>query len=161
MLIGGRIVLSTRKFAWLPIGYSVALYAHRYLENGLIPILAQGYFKEPAFAQILVGGSNLGELFGALMVLLLGNILPTPMPWLRVDGLLLGLVWILPFFKPDLVGDDSANPSTAWKFACIFIPISLGWAAGDVSLVAYIQSSVAEDKEDARISPLAAVMSCE
>jgi len=30
----------------------------------------------------------------------------------------------------------------AWKLAAIFLPISLGWAAGDVSLVAYIQATL-------------------
>jgi hypothetical protein len=80
----------------------LALYAHRYLENGLIPVLAQGYFHRPSYAQILVGGSNLGETLGALLVLLAGNVLPTPMPWLRVDALMLGLVWILPFYEPHL-----------------------------------------------------------
>ncbi|KAF8249511.1 hypothetical protein K440DRAFT_660007 [Wilcoxina mikolae CBS 423.85] len=157
--LGGKIIFSQRKFAWLPIGYSLALYAHRYLENGLVPVLAQGYFRQPAFAQILVGGSNFGELLGALLVLLTGNLLPTPIPWLRVDALLLCLVWILPFYKPDLEGNVVAGSGMAWKFACIFIPISLGWAAGDVSMVAYIQSSVPPDNVHDRISSLAAVMS--
>jgi len=30
-----------RKFAWLVSGYSLALYGHRYLENGLAPIFAK------------------------------------------------------------------------------------------------------------------------
>jgi hypothetical protein len=98
IVLGGRIIASQRKFMWLPVGYSLALYAHRYLENGLVPVLAQGYFGKPAYSQILVGGSNFGELLGALLVLLIGNLLPTPIPWLRMDALLLGLVWILPFY---------------------------------------------------------------
>jgi hypothetical protein len=36
----------------------------------------------------------------------------------------------------------------------------MGWAAGDVSLMAYIQSSVPPDKPNSRISSLGAVMSC-
>jgi hypothetical protein len=98
IVLGARIIASQRKFMWLPVGYSLALYAHRYLENGLVPVLAQGYFGKPAYSQILVGGSNFGELLGALLVLLIGNLLPTPIPWLRMDACLLGLVWILPFY---------------------------------------------------------------
>lgn len=156
IVLGSRIIASRRKFIWLPIGYSLALYAHRYLENGLVPVLAQGYFGKPAYSQILVGGSNLGELLGALLVLLTGNLLPTPIPWLRADALLLGLVWILPFYY--YKGEGLPSVGLAWRFACIFIPISMGWAAGDVSLMAYIQSSVPDDAPDSRISSLGAVM---
>ena len=102
MGLGARIIFSQRKFCWLPLGYSLALYGHRYLENGVAPIVAAGYFKQPAITQILVGGSNLGELLGAAVVLLTGNLLPTPIPWVRMDALLLCLVWVLPFFRPAL-----------------------------------------------------------
>lgn len=45
--------------------------------------------------------------------------------------------------------------------AATFIPISFGWAAGDVSLAAYIQASLARggDATTAGISTLGAVMS--
>ncbi|CAF5158912.1 unnamed protein product, partial [Rotaria magnacalcarata] len=43
--------------------------------------------------------------------------------------------------------------------AAAFIPISFGWAAGDVSLGAYIQSSLMNvEFNDNHISPLGAVM---
>lgn len=106
--LGARIILQ-RKFCWLPLGYSLALYGHRYLENGVAPIVAAGYFKQPAFTQILVGGSNLGELLGATAVLLMGNLLPTPIPWVRVDALLLCLIWVLPFSRPGLKVCESAK----------------------------------------------------
>lgn len=35
----------------------------------------------------------------------------------------------------------------AWRLAAVFLPISLGWAAGDVSLVAHVQSSLGEKEE--------------
>lgn len=95
---GARIIFSNRKFIWLPIGYSLALYAHRYLENGIIPIIAEDILHNPAYSRILVCGSNIGELVGALTVFIFGNLVPTPIPWLRLDALLLLLVWVLPFY---------------------------------------------------------------
>jgi hypothetical protein len=48
----------------------------------------------------------------------------------------------------------------AWFTALTFLPISFGWAAGDVSLAAYIQSSLNKmDINEPGISPLGAVMS--
>jgi hypothetical protein len=38
---GGKLVLQRRRYSWLVIGYSAALYGHRYLENGLAPIFAK------------------------------------------------------------------------------------------------------------------------
>jgi hypothetical protein len=90
-----------------------------------------------AWSQIIVGGSNFGELLGAFTVLLLTEKVITPLPWLRLDALMLNLVWVLPFIKV-----TSGNVKDAWRLAGIFIPISFGWAAGDVSLAAYIQSTV-------------------
>jgi hypothetical protein len=72
-----------------------------------------------AWSQIIVGGSNFGELLGALSVLLLTNYVPTPIPFLRLDALALNLVWVMPFIaatKGDVAG--------AWKVAACFIPIS-------------------------------------
>jgi hypothetical protein len=74
--------------------YSVALYAHRYLENSISPLIAKRVFNESAYSQILVGGSNFGELLGALSVFFLSDSVPTPLPWLRLDCLLLLIVWV-------------------------------------------------------------------
>lgn len=38
--------------------------------------------------------------------------------------------------------------------------MSLAWAAGDVSLVAFIQASLDEEQDSGRISALASVMAC-
>ena len=66
------------------------------------------------------------------------------------------IIWYLPFFKP-----PPNQPIVAWQMAASFIPISFGWAAGDVSLAAYIQASLARGGEatTAGISTLGAVMS--
>ena len=86
---------------------SVALYMHRFLENSLAPAFAKRVLGISAWSQIIVGGSNFGEvrmsflhgfilrlmisqLLGALSVLVLSDIVTTPVPWLRLDALLVG-----------------------------------------------------------------------
>lgn len=91
---------------------------------------------------------------GAATVLMTGTLIPTPVPFLRLDALALNLVWILPFIKV-----TKGKVAGAWKVAGCFIPISFGWAAGDVSLAAYIQSSLAKvENIDPDVSALGAVM---
>ncbi|KAK0648068.1 hypothetical protein B0T16DRAFT_388382 [Cercophora newfieldiana] len=154
ILVGCRILFSSRKFIWLVPGYAVALYAHRYLENGIAPQVARRYLGDSAWSQIMVGGSNLGELLGALCVLLFTNVIHTPMPWLRLDALFLLAVWYIPFWHP-----PSGQVGQAWLVAATFMPISFGWAAGDVSLAAYIQASLARlESKNKNVSALGAVM---
>jgi hypothetical protein len=153
---GAIIVLSHRRFCWLLPAYSLALYLHRYLESSLAPAFAKRVLDVSAWSQIIVGGSNFGELLGAVSVFVLSNRVTTPLPWLRLDAIMLNLVWVMPTFaKTARKGDVNV----AWKIAGCFIPISFGWAAGDVSLAAYIQS-VLSQKEFAHrgISALGSVM---
>ena len=61
----------------------------------------------------------------------------------------------LPFYYP-----ARNDVGAAWIIAVSFAGISFGWAAGDVSLAAYIQAALTrEEKEDDDISNLGAVMS--
>lgn len=152
--VGAKIIFSTRKFVWLLPGYSFALYGHRYLENGVAPAVARRYLGNSAWSQIMVGGSNFGELLGAAFVFLFTNLVQTPMPWLRVDALMLLIVWYLGYWYP-----PRGDVNQAWRVAGTFIPISFGWAAGDVSLAAYIQASLARIEGDYKnVSALGAVM---
>ncbi|KAL3436712.1 hypothetical protein BDV09DRAFT_164215 [Aspergillus tetrazonus] len=151
---GGRLLFSSRKFIWLLPGYSVALYAHRYLENSVAPAISRRYLGNAAWSQIIVGGSNLGELLGALFVILFTNTVATPIPWLRLDALLLLVTWYLPYWRPEM-----HQVSMAWIAAATFLPISFGWAAGDVSLAAYIQAALARvESKTKNVSSLGAVM---
>lgn len=86
---GAYLIFSHRKFIWLVPGYTLALYGHRYLENGIAPIFAKSIVGTSSYSQIIVGGSNFGELLGALSVMMFTNAVRTPMPWLRLDALLL------------------------------------------------------------------------
>lgn len=65
------------------------------------------------------------------------------------------IVWVLPVFSTIA----THNVSWAWIIAACFLPVSFGWAAGDVSLAAYIQSSLSEmNIRETGVSPLGAVM---
>lgn len=151
---GGKNIFSSRKFVWLLLGYTVGLYAHRYLENSITPAIARRYLGNSAWSQIMVGGSNFLEHLGALFVFLFTNVVTTPIPWLRLDCLMLLIVWYLPYWYPPM-----GQVSQAWVVAGTFIPISFGWAAGDVSLAAYIQALLArQDSETSIVSALGAVM---
>ncbi|KAL9932634.1 hypothetical protein V8E36_008333 [Tilletia maclaganii] len=151
---GAYIIFSKRSLVWLVPAYTLALYGHRYLENGLAPIVARQIIGNPSYSQIMVGGSNFGELLGALSVMFFTNAVPTPMPWLRLDALSLMLVWVLPY-----INLERGTVKSAWRLAGIFLPVSYGWAAGDVSLAAYIQSTLAKmESSDRDVSALGAVM---
>jgi hypothetical protein len=153
--VGSKLVLTNRRFIWLLPSYAIALYMHRFLESSLAPAFAKRVLGISAWSQIIVGGSNFGELLGAVAVLVLSDVVTTPIPWLRLDAVLLNLVWVLPTFAKRATHDVS----WAWKIAGCFIPISFGWAAGDVSLAAYIQSSLSESRfQHKRVSSLGAVM---
>jgi len=143
-----------------------------YLENNVANIFATAVLEDSSFQQIMVGGSNFGELLGAVTVFFTVNYIPTwvpihfliplshittrPIPFLRLDALMLLIIWYLPFYDP-----PPRQSIIAWKMAATFIPISFGWAAGDVSLAAYIQASLARGGEatTSGISTLGAVMS--
>jgi MFS family permease len=104
----------------------------------------------------MVFGSNLGELIGAVFVLITTTAIPTPMPFLRFDALALLILWVVPCYSKQVVPN---NVAYAWKLAGIFIPVSMGWAAGDVSLAAFIQASLARmESEDPQVSALGSVM---
>ncbi|KZL85362.1 major facilitator superfamily domain general substrate transporter protein [Colletotrichum incanum] len=152
--VGAKILFTSTRFVWLVPAYGVALYGHRYLENGIAPQVARRYLGNSAWSQIMVGGSNFGELLGALFVFLFTNVIKTPIPWLRLDALMLLIVWYIPYWYP-----PSGQVGQAWIVAATFLPVSFGWAAGDVSLAAFIQASLARlESKEHRVSPLGAVM---
>ncbi|CAF1164073.1 unnamed protein product [Didymodactylos carnosus] len=151
---GGKIVLINRKFVWWWSCYSIALYVHLYLENGITPQVAKRYLDNSEWSQVIVGGSNFGELLGALFVFLFANRIKTPMFWLRWNALMLLIIWYIPYYYP-----PSNSVKYAWIIAATFIPISFGLAAGDISLTAYIQSSLTHlESKNKNFSVLGAVM---
>lgn len=78
-----------------------------------------------------------------------------PIPFVRLSALLLLLAWFIPFFP---VSGRTLND--ALSMAAVFMPMSYAWAAGDVSLNAYIQANFT-NLEPTRpgVSTLASIMS--
>lgn len=81
--------------------------------------------------------SNLGELVGALFVFLLIKHIRSPIPWLRLDAVMMPAIWILAY-----VGDPERPWESIGILAPVIVVVSFGWAAGDVSLLSMIQFSV-------------------
>ncbi|CAF3598803.1 unnamed protein product [Rotaria sp. Silwood1] len=152
--IGGKIIFTNRKYFWLFPCYSLTLYIHRYIENGIAPQVAKRYLQNSEWSQIIVGGSNFGELIGALFVFFLTKKIRSPLVWLRLDSILLFIVWYLPFYNP-----SSITVKNAWIIALSFIPFGFGSAGDDVSLNAHIQSSLSQPQlKNKDVSSLGAVM---
>lgn len=153
---GARLIVSRRSLIWLVPAYTIPLIMHRYLESTIFSFYSKSVFNNTDYQMILTGGSNFGELIGALSVLFLARVIQTPIPFLRVDALLVLLIWVLPFWPSDV----SNAQQHAWQLAPIMALISSGWAAGDVSLAAYIQTQLADTEDtNEHTSPLGAVMS--
>jgi MFS family permease len=155
IFLGGKIILGSRKYIWLFSCYSLTLYAHRYLEDAIAPQVARRYLGTSAWSEIIIGGSNFGELLGAFFILFFSNSFRTPLPWLRFSVLTLLIVWYIPYYYP-----PAHSIRYAWIIASTFIPISFGWAASDIALTAYIQSSITRlESSYENVSVLGAVMS--
>ena len=154
--VGAKLVCTQRALVWLIPAYTLPLVVHRYLENTLFPFYSKSLLGSSDYQTILTGGSNFGELLGAALVLILAKRVKTPIPFLRLDVVFLLFIWIIPFFPI-----NSENPMvTAWQLAPIMTIISSGWAAGDVTLSAYVQSRLYDYANiDEFTSPLGAVMS--
>jgi hypothetical protein len=76
------------------------------------------------------------------------------MPYLRLDAVVLLVVWYPPYWYA-----NRGNVNGAWRVAGILIPMSFGWAAGDVSLAAYMQAALAHlEAEKNDVSAVGAVM---
>jgi MFS family permease len=152
--LGGKIIFTNRKYFWLFPCYSLTLYVHRYIENGIAPQIAKRYLGHSEWSQIIVGGSNFGELCGALSVFFLTKKIHSPIVWLRLDCLLLFIVWYIPFYNP-----SSISVTNAWIIALSFIPFGFGGAGDDVSLNAHIQSSLSQPQlKNKDVSTLSSVM---
>jgi hypothetical protein len=176
--LGGKLVVSLRMFIWLIPAYMLPLVLHRYIESTLFAFYAKNILLDGSLQQVLLGGSNLGELCGAFFVLLFSNAVASPLPWLRLDAILLFVMWVYPYGPyPALVpvvkngtttfvADAVATSNWAWSLFPIMICLSFGWAAGDVSLAAWIQSRLSKlprkvlgDKAAKyAVSPLGSVM---
>ncbi|CAF4075336.1 unnamed protein product, partial [Rotaria sordida] len=152
--LGGKIIFTNRKYIWLIPCYSLEFYVHRYIENGIAPQIAKRYFQNSEWSQIIVAGSNFGEFLGAIFVFFLTKKIRSPIILLRLDCILLLIIWYIPFYKP-----SSISIKNVWIIALTFIPFGFGSASDDISLNAYIQSSLSKSKlKNKDISSLGSVM---
>jgi hypothetical protein len=145
--------LSRRQYIWLLPCYSLALYGHRFLPGGLGTPIAQRYLGEAIWSRFITGGNNLGEMLGALAVILASNRIPTPLPWLRNQCFLYLILWWLSYWRT-----SKGNIGDAWLVGIVFVPISAGWAAGEVVVLAWIQSQLGGVRGARGIPVLPAVM---
>lgn len=152
--VGAKVIFTRRKFIWIFFAYTLTLYTHRYLEDGVAPQLAKRYLGNTAWTEVIIGGSNFGELLGSLCVYALTNFIRSPLPCLRLSSLTLLLVWYIPFYFPPM-----HQIKYAWIIATSLIPISLTWAMSDISLSAHIQSEMTRlESTDEHVSILGSVM---
>ena len=152
--VGAKIIFTHRKFLWIFFAYTLTLYTHRYLEDGIAPQLAKRSLGNTAWTEIIIGGSNFGELIGSICIYVLSTSIHSPLPYLRLSSLMLLLVWYIPFYHPPMY-----QSRYAWIIAITLIPISLTWAMSDVSLSAYIQSEMTRlESSDEHVSILGSVM---
>lgn len=142
---GAKIVCLDRRFIWLIWGYSLPLVMHRYIEGGVASVYSKLVLNESAYTSFINGGSNFGELLGALFVFWNLNLFKTPLPTLRWDALVLNFCWLYTVVTPSSTNTNPAN--TAGIMAAIMCFISAGWSAGDVSLTAFIQRQMRFVKE--------------
>ena len=152
---GAKTIFSARKFLWLLPVSCPHTYGHLFLETSIATAIAKRYFGVVEWEQIIIGGSNFGELFGALGVLLFAKTIRTPIPWLRLDALMSLTMWFLPFWHP-----RREDMRYAWVGAGGLIPISLGWAAAEVSLLVYMQANMGskDDEQPDEFSELGAAL---
>ncbi|RHZ86498.1 hypothetical protein Glove_50g107 [Diversispora epigaea] len=154
---GFKIITSERRFIWLIPGYVLPFIFHRFIEGVIFPTFAKQVLKDGSLSGFLVAASNFGELLGALSVFLISTRIRSPLPWVRLDSVTLMVLWVFPYLSV-----TSSLNSYKWVGAVfpLMMVLSAGWAAGDVSLVAYVQSrlhSVNIANEDGT-SPLGCVM---
>jgi hypothetical protein len=175
--VGATLVFTNSSLIWLMPAYVLPLVVHRYFENTFFPFYAKYNLGDGAVQQILIGGSNFGELCGALAVLFTATRIRTPLPWLRADAITLFLIFFFcAFVIPGQVTKfDSKTQITlltfpsgaainavgwAWRMAPISTLVSFGWASGDISLTAYVQERLQPlEKKDKSVSLLGSVMS--
>ncbi|GAM19233.1 hypothetical protein SAMD00019534_024080 [Acytostelium subglobosum LB1] len=131
----GAALICNKDFWWIIPTYVVPQVLHRVLENILFPVFAKKVLKDGSLSGILTGGSNFGELLGALTVVKFGKYVKNPMWWVRIDGLCCSIVWVLVYPPAGVPIRVAATLIPCW------IAVSSSWAAGDISLLSFLQSS--------------------
>lgn len=158
---GFKLVMGNRWLIWLIPAYSIPLVVHRYFEGTVLLNVAETNFNCKDYKLLFVAFSNFGELMGSLFVYFFTNLIKTPLPWIRWDAICLFFAWII--YQIEKL-PPVTKKCTQWFHPSVLLVcalcslISFGWASGDVSLVAYIQSKVSDTSSRNGASPLGSVM---
>lgn len=70
---GARLTLTNRRYNFLIVCLVFPQVLHRVIENLFTPTFAKKILKDGSLSGVILGGSNLGELFGALLIGLCGQ----------------------------------------------------------------------------------------
>lgn len=105
--------------------------------------VAAKYFGRNEWSEITIAGLNLGEMIGAGLLCLFNGLIHTPIPWIRFDALTLFVMWYLGFWYPPR--DDVKQP---FYLAAGMSCATVGFAACDVAVSAYMQSQLKQRETD-------------
>ncbi|KAL9648065.1 hypothetical protein ABK040_012119 [Willaertia magna] len=167
LFIGAKITCCNRYYLWLIPCFVLPQVLHRIIENIFLPTFATKILHEGSYSGIMLGGSNFGELCGAGILLIFAKYVKKPTIWIIGDALFLNLMWIFPFLtfseqhKDPTTGNPIGTPTNLIFSICIIpamVLVSGSWAAGDITQLAYLQSTLSEESTNG-INHLAAVMS--
>ena len=137
---GAKITCTNRQLIWLVVAYTFTQYSHAIAETNLALIIGQRYLGNAKYTQTIVAGSNIGEFCGAVVAMVLQPHIPSPLPWVRFNALMLLLIWFFPYWRPAQL--DSAS---AWTAAAIVLPMGASWSAAAVSLYSYMQTLLPDE----------------
>ena len=137
---GARILCQSRDSAWLLLGFPLVQYSHACLEGTVAPAVAKRVLGDANYVQIIIAGSNIGELLGAFAAMFLQRHMPTPIPWVRLSVLANLLVWLFPVWYP-----PAHRTWSAWQAALVFLPMGAAWSAAAVSMFSYLQALFPDD----------------
>ena len=166
---GFTITTFDRRYNWLLLCFVLPQVLHRLIENLLFPVFSREVLGDGTLSGIILGGSNFGELLGAAFVVFASRYVffRNPMVFVRSDAFFLTFVWA--FYGLGLLDGRLSSIAIACMLMVVMIFVSGSWAAGDVSLLSYIQSSLSastkanvhlddEDADPEDGSPLASVL---
>jgi uncharacterized membrane protein YeaQ/YmgE (transglycosylase-associated protein family) len=134
--LGCKLMMLDRHYIWMIPCFVIPQVLHRIIENIMLPYYSKNILKEGSYSGIMLGGSNLGELLGAAFLFVFATKISSPVTYIRLDAYLVNLVWLFPFMPIEL---PKSNIAFALCMIPVMILISGSWAAGDISLVAYLQ----------------------
>jgi hypothetical protein len=139
----------SRTYWWLVPLYVLPQVLHNLLTLLLLPTYAILILQDAALEAILDAACNIGEMIGAIMILLFANRNHSlQFLWVKVDCFMLLLLWLF------LLPTDSPVAFT-FGMAPVLFAVNAFYAASDISILSYIQTSFSgmEKSKQSSVSP--------